>query len=304
MDSSRQALLLLKGYKITYLWHYPGMSPLDLLLSTVTTSTFVGIAIYLARHLITTRLTKSVQSEFDAKLAELNSQLRTSEESFKADLKRKEAEILALQGGPIQSRLSRQAAIEKRRLEAVDQLWSAVYDLSFAKALSAQASVLKWEAISKEVARNPKAKELFAMWKIDDGKYEGAGHSAQKARPFITPVAWAYFAAYQAILLHAVAFIKMLQIGVDAHEFMDSKNLIKLIKTALPHCAEYIDKHGPSAAYHLLDQLENSLLDELKRILDGGAADMAEVARAKQILVEASRVNHETSESKGAPKAA
>lgn len=276
------------------------MSLPDLLISTVTTSTLVGFCVYLARNLITTRLTKSVQNEFDTKLAGLNSQLRTAEESFKADLKRKEVEILALQGGAIQSRLSRQAAIEKRRLEAVDQLWSAVYDLSFAKALAAQASVLKWEAISKEVARNPKAKDLFSMWKIDQDKYEGAGHSAQKARPFLTPVAWAYFAAYQAILLHAVAFIKMLQIGVDAHAFMDNKNLVKLIKTALPHSSQYIDDHGPSAAYYLLDQLETSLLDELKRILDGGAADMAEVARAKQILIEASRVNHDVSESQGA----
>lgn len=272
------------------------MSLLEFLLSTITSSTLIAGVVYLLRGLITTRLTKSVQNEFDSKLAALTSQLRTSEEAFKADLKRKEGEILALQGGAIQSRLSRQATVDKRRLEAVDQLWGAVYDLSWAKALSAQVSILKWEAISKEVARNPKAKELFAMWKIDETKYEKAGQSGQKARPFITPVAWAYFAAYQAILLHAVAFIKLLQLGVDGHQFMASENLIKLIKTALPHYSTYIDEHGPSAAYYLLDELENSLLEELKRMLDGVAADMTEIARAKQILVEASRVNSETSE--------
>lgn len=272
------------------------MSLPEFLLSTFTSSTLIAGAVYLLRGLITTRLAKSVQSEFDSKLATLTSQLRTSEEAFKADLKRKEGEIVALQGGAIQSRLSRQATVDKRRLEAVDQLWGAVYDLSWAKGLSAQVSILKWEAISQEVARNPKAKELFAMWKIDQMKYENAGQTAQKARPFVTPVAWAYFAAYQAILLHAVAFIKMLQLGIDGHQFMTSENLIKLIKTALPHNSAYIDEHGPSAAYYLLDQLENSLLEELKRMLDGVAADMTEIARAKQILIEASRVNSEASE--------
>lgn len=274
------------------------MSWLQLLVSTVTTSTLIAVALYLVRGLVATRLTKSVQNEFDSKLADLTSQLRISEESFKADLKRKEAEILALQGGVIQNRLSRQAAVDKRMLEAIDQLWGAVYDLGWAKALAAQVSILKWEAISKEVASNPKAKELFTLWKIDQTKYENAAHFAQKARPFITPVAWAYFAAYQAILMHAVAFIKLLQIGIDGHQFMANENLIKLIKTALPHCAGYIDEHGPSAAYHLLDQLENSLLEELKRMLDGTAADMTEVARAKKILIEASRVNSDVSEVK------
>lgn len=277
-------------------WHHPGMGFLEFILSTLTSTILIAWVVYLLRGLIITRLKKSVQNEFDSKLAVLTSQLRTSEEAFKADIKRKEGEILALQGGAIQSRLSRQATVDKRRLEAIDQLWGAVYELSWAKALSAQVSILKGEAISKEVARNPKAKELFAMWKIDETRYEKAGQSGQKARPFITQVAWAYFAAYQAILMHAVAFMKMLQMGIDGHQFMNSENLIKLIKTALPHHSAYIDQHGPNAAYYLLDQLENSLLEEFKRMLDGVETDMTEIARAKQILIEASRVNSENSE--------
>ncbi|WP_341911210.1 hypothetical protein [Polaromonas sp. YR568] len=287
-----------------YLWQYPKMNPLEILLSTVTTSALIGVVLFLARNLITTRLAKSVQNEFDAKLAGLNSRLRISEDSLKADLQRKEAEILALQSGAMQSRLSRLVAIDKRRLEAVDQLWDAVYDLSFAKATAGSVSILKLEAIGKEIERNPKVKEIFAVFKIDEAKYSAAGKLAQRARPFITPVAWAYFAAYQAILMYAVALIKILQIGIDPTRFMDSKSLISLITAALPHCTEYIEKHGPTAAYYLLDQLENSLLEELKRMLDGGTTDLAEVSRAQQILVEVSRVNREVSESQSSASSA
>jgi hypothetical protein len=277
------------------------MNFLEILFPSVTAAVLTGLALFLVQKLAITRLTKTVQGEFDAKLAELNSRLRTSEEAFKADLKRKEIEILALQGGAMQSRLSRLVAVEKRRLEAVDQIWGAVYDLSFAKALAASVSGLKWEAISKEVAKNPRAKDAFAVFKIDEEKYGGAGKLARQARPFITPMAWAYYSAYEAILMHAVALMKMLQLGIDGLKFLKSEELIALIKTALPYQAEYIDQHGPSAAYYLLDQLENRLLAELKSMLDGGEADMTEVARAKKILDEAARVNFVVNEVQTTP---
>ena len=275
------------------------MSLIDILLATTSTSLLMGVVIYLTRNLILTRLTKSVQHEFDTKLSDINSRLRISEESFKADLVRKQAEIQALHNGAIQGRLNRVVALEKRRLEAVDQMWGAVHDFGFAKGIAGSMAVLKWDKISEEVARNPRAKEFFLAFKVDANKANEPVKLAQQARPFITPVAWAYYAAYQAILMHALTLVRMLELGVDAQKFLDSKNLISLIKIALPHCSVYIDQHGPSAAYYLLDQLENRLLDELRSMLDGAATDLAEVSRADQILREVSRFNQTVLESQG-----
>jgi len=275
------------------------MSLIDILLTTTSTSLLIGVVIYLTRNLIATRLTKSVQHEFDTKLSDVNSRLRISEESFKADLIRKQAEIQVLQNGAIQGRLNRVITLDKRRLEAVDQMWGAVHGLSFAKGVAGSMAVFDWDKISQEVTRNPRAKEMFTAFKVDANKANEPIKLAQQARPFITPVAWAYYAAYQAIVMHALALVKMLEFGLDARKFMKSDNLISLIKTALPHCSEYIDQHGPSAAYYLLDQLENSLLEELRSMLDGAATDLAEVVRADQILREASRVNQAVSETQG-----
>jgi hypothetical protein len=272
------------------------MNLVNVLLTTTSTSMLIGAGIYLARNLIATRLTKSVQHEFDTKLSDVNSRLRISEESFKADLVRKQVEIQALQNSAIQGRINRVIALDKRRLEAVDQMWGAVHHLGFAKGIAGYMAVLKWDKISDEVARNPRAREIFSALKVDANKANEPVKLAQQARPFITPVAWAYYAAYQAILMHAVALVKILELGLDAQKFMDSKSLVSLIKTALPHCSEYIDQHGPSAAYYLLDQLENRLLEELRNMLDGAAMDLAEVGRADQILREASRVNQSTIE--------
>jgi hypothetical protein len=277
----------------------------DFLFSTVSSSALVFGGIYLARHFITVRLTKSVQHEFDTKLEDVKSRLRISEETFKADLVRKQADIqanlgrqqadiVALQSGAIQSRLSRLIALDKRRLEAVDQLWGAVHDLGFAKGIAATIVTLRWDVVSTEVSTNPRLREMFAGFKVDPNKAAEPIRLAQLARPFITPVAWAYYAAYQAILMHAVGFVKMLELGFDPQRFMDDKSLVSLIKAALPHCSEYIDRHGPSAAYYLVEQLESNLLNELQNMLDGSVADIAEVEKASQILVAVGRVNQNT----------
>ncbi len=89
--------------------------------SITTTSVFAGI-LYLCRKLIETRLTHSVKHEFDKKL-----------ELVRADLRSKEVEIAALRGGALSAMASRQITLDKRRLEAVDQLWMAVTALAPAK---------------------------------------------------------------------------------------------------------------------------------------------------------------------------
>lgn len=254
---------------------------------------------YWAHHVLMERLRRSVQHEFDAKLAEINSRLRASEESLKADLARKQAEIVALQSGAMQARLNRVAAVDKRRIEAVDQIWSAVHGISYVKGLSAMLVGMKLDAMSAEVVKNPRAKQMFVDMNIDETKAIEPLKMAQQARPFLTPLAWAYYAAYQAIVMHALGTVKVLSLGMDATKFVDNKHLLSLVKAALPSHADYIEKFGPNAAYYLLDQLESLLLDELKGMLDGATTDMAEVARSRQILIEVDRINQHSTANTG-----
>jgi hypothetical protein len=67
------------------------------LLSTTLTTALIGLAAYLSRQFIETRLKASVQHEFNAKLEDLRVEHRMSEESFKADLRSKEGQIKSLQ---------------------------------------------------------------------------------------------------------------------------------------------------------------------------------------------------------------
>src|SRR5687767_10757560 len=138
------------------------MSLLDWLPS-ITTSGLLAASLWLGRHLILTRLTKSVEYEFGQKIEALRAQLREGEERLKADLRAKEVEIAALRSGAMTALASRQVAVDKRRLEAVDQLWSAVTSLASARGVSAHMSTINYEEAAKRVEHNPQVRKFFEV---------------------------------------------------------------------------------------------------------------------------------------------
>jgi len=112
------------------------MTLLDWVPAISTTSVFAA-GLWLLRSVISVRLTASVQHEFAKKAEMLKTTLRNSEESFKADLRSKETQIESLRSGALAGIASRQAALDARRILAVDQIWSAVQALASAKPVSA-----------------------------------------------------------------------------------------------------------------------------------------------------------------------
>lgn len=250
----------------------------------LTTTSLVAVGLWLARNLIRTRLTKSVEYEFNTKLEALKTDLRKAEEQFKADIRAKEAEMAALRGGVLNAMSTRQVALDQRRLEAVDQLWSAVNSLAPAKGISAQMALIKFEAAAAETGKNPNARQVFQVMGsgFDIKKIDLAG--AHRARPFLTPMAWALFTAYQAIVMQAAVKLELLKSGIGKADFVDQAATANLVKLALPHYAAYVDEHGDAGYHYLLDELEQRLLEELQRMVAGVDSDKANVERAAEIV--------------------
>ena len=73
-------------------------------------------------------------------------------------------------------------------------------------------------------------------------------------------------------------------------EVLDTDAVTKLIKVALPHQTEYIKKFDSGAFHYLLDELESRLLEELRKMLQGGESDKASVEQAAAILKESERL--------------
>ena len=252
----------------------------------VTTTSVMAVIVWLARSLIITRLTKSVQNEFDSKL-----------EVLKSELKTKEAQIESLRTGAMSGLITRQSALYQRKLQAIDQIWSAVKELEKAKFISATLTSLKFEECAKESARNPQFRELFetigGSFKPDNLDLSGAA----KARPFITPLAWAYYSAYSSVIMLAVGKLQILKIGVeDGQKYLKFDSSNKLLKTVLPSRSAYIDEHGTAAHHYLLDEIEQLLLMELQNIQNGQEADKENARRAAEINKEVEKVANEVAE--------
>ena len=256
----------------------------------ISTTSLLAFVVWLMRSIIKTRLSKSVQHEFDTKLEVIRTQLRKNEESFKADLRAKDAQIELLRSGAISGLASRQATLDKRRIEAVDQLWSAVTELAPAKSASAMMTAIKFEAAAKEAAKNPRFRQLFEMLGAALDLKKLGSTNASKVRPFVSEMSWAIFSAYQAVLLFAVTQLHMLKGGLDMPDVMNTSAITKLVQAVLPHHTAYLEKYGASGYHHLVEELESQLLKELRNFLKGEESDRASVEQAAIILQESQRV--------------
>ncbi|MCI0420645.1 MAG: hypothetical protein L0312_15700, partial [Acidobacteria bacterium] len=223
----------------------------------ISTSALLALALWLTRNLVLTRLTKSVQHEFDAKLETLRAVLRKNEEEFKAELRRKDDEITAIRTAAMTALASSQAEVERRRIQAVDQLWNGVKVLSSGKWAASVLSTLKIDIVSAHIENDPKLQQVIGVMalNIDEIPKLWTGSEAHAARPYVSPMAWALFSAYQAIMGFAVSLLAMLKQGLPAEKFFDQKGIANILKAALPEHGEYIDRYGSAGYFYLLDQL-------------------------------------------------
>ena len=250
-------------------------------------------------------ITASVEHTFNEKLETIRADLGKQAEKFTSQLRAKETEIAALRDGVLSGRANRQALLDKRRLEAVERIWSAVVDLAPFKNVSAMMASIKFDAAAKRAPHDAKLRMLFEIILQPVSGTEFPTSSAQKEMPFISPMAWAYFSAYQTIVGFAFAQAKMLELGVgDAGKLLNSDGVKKLLKTALPHQAGKIDAHDVSMTHYYLDVLEERLITELKGMLKGVETDAAAITQAAEIAAQVKKISEECGAGLAAAEAA
>lgn len=259
----------------------------------------LALIAYWSRKLIVTRLTRAVSHEYDKKLAVLKADLDGSQSALRAELQAKQAQLDTFRSVVLSGFASRQAAVDKRRIEAVDQLWEAVRLLGSAKATATVMSKFHFEALLKEVERNPKAADIVKPLSFPIEKMAEVSLSSHSARPYLSPLAWAYFAAFQSILMFSVVQAMMVQHRLTKPELLNEKHVVNLAIAALPEQKAYLEEHGAIGAFYLLDTLESRLLGELTRTLKVGAGDNENAEQAAGIIQAVEELNKDVEAAKG-----
>ena len=103
----------------------------------------------------------------------------------KSDLRTKEAEISALREAVLSGRANRQALLDKRRLEAVEKIWATVIALGPAKAISATMSIIKYDAVAKDILKNPKLRQIIESVLPSTGDHSDEIAKTMKEQPFV-----------------------------------------------------------------------------------------------------------------------
>lgn len=270
----------------------------------ISTTSLFTVALWLGRNLIATRLNASVQHEFNRDLEKMRTELRNSEELFKADLRARDAQFELVRTNVMSGIASRQAALDKRRIEAVEQLWSAVVEQTNAKFASSMLCSFNYEAALKESSVNSELRKMFDRFPTGMEPKAVECTLAYKARPFVSEIAWAIFSAYQAILSLAVMKIQMLKIGLNMPSLLKSSAVKDLAKAALPHQSAFLDVHGADGVHLLVDELEMLLLAKLKESLKGTESDKENISQAALIMQEAEKVMRTISDIAAKPRPA
>lgn len=270
----------------------------EFLLSTVTSSVVVGAALVAARDLIATRLTASVKHEFDMKLEAGRAEFKAREqelqhtfnmklESVRSALKDRESEIQLLRTNLLTGVAGRQAAIEQRRLAAIEQLWDGWYGFSKHQMAVQFIAYLKIDLIQQQIPTNPKLREFIAQ--LDQFDLTPLAEKGWQARPFVSPLAWAIYLTYTTIIAVSVFKFKQLQIG--GVSMLDEDAVVELVVAAFPEKADYIRRRGTAAFAELLKELDTKFFAEIANMLSGNESDAEMLRQSQRILEAAGKAN-------------
>lgn len=257
----------------------------------------VALLVWLVPRMILAQFTKALEHGNDKRLEVLRAEHRDTAHNLVAQLKAKETELAVLRAGALTSMANRQMALDQRRLEAVEQIWSAVIVLGRAKYVSSIMSVTKLGPAADLAKANPDAREVFEIIGSKADPKVLFSDDVAKARPFVSEMTWALFNAYQTIISHAVLKLEFIKSGLGGKDLIDQGAISRVIKSALPDQVSYIERYGDAGYHNLLDALEVRLLEEMRRSLRGIESDKASVEQAAVILRASSEINQSTQRS-------
>jgi hypothetical protein len=244
-----------------------------------------AIGVFIGRNWLKASIERAVQHRFDEKIEALRTELRKGEETFKSELRLKETEIAALRDGILNGRAQRQALFNQRRMQAVERVWSAINILAPFRVVSEFMARINFSVVAEEAAGDRRIQEFAAMITKNVPDMKTFEIPAKNEQPFVSALAWAYFSAYQMVVLAAYMRAKVLEFGLNnAAKLFNNEPIKALLKAALPHQSEYIDQYDASAYHFLLDELQERLLAELQKMLRGEDQDAASVAQAAIIM--------------------
>lgn len=264
--------------------------------------TVISALFLLIMQIAKTRWEKRIQQKFDTKLEALRSSFRIDEAKIKSTLEENHAQLENLRQSALSGLSQRHTSISKRQLIAVENVWNSVVSISKGKPLLEMTRHLHMDKALKEAERIDSQGEAMRrsaaeIWKTF-GYENGMGPSVAEERPFISLQSWALYSAYSSIFGFCAAEWIALKTGTGSKMLNKQPKVLDLLKTVLPHQTNYIDEKGKTALPYLVDEIEDLLLDTLKKEMLNSNMDHASLAQATEIIRASEKLSQSLQEEK------
>jgi hypothetical protein len=249
---------------------------LDFLLSSISSASLVGIAIWLSRTWIKERLTASIHVETEERLAKLKSELEATNQKVR-DL----TSVAASANQQVES------ALLEHRIAAVKLVWETVQDWQQVTAATMFISVLTEDWI-KQNASHHGTKSTFEQLLngIEPMSFLKKQNRAFLTRPFLSEPAWALYFAYHSFLSTRLTKAMILTIpGLNHAEMLTRIGERELLaKSAPPGILAAYDKNAYAATEPYLHHLREEMLREFKEMLSGHRASAQALHNAAEVV--------------------
>lgn len=232
----------------------------------------------------------AVRTKFEKDLEAVRSDFRRDEERLRADIRRGEDELNALRSGALANLTTRQAELGRRRLQALEAVWSSVVDMGRLKWGVRIAQALKFDALLDATkgsgSQALKLREFIGTIAGPSGDLRTLTDlvGADKERPFVPPLVWAVYAAYRTIMYWPPIMFAAIKAGAGTDVISPPDEMMKMLKEVLPHQSDYIDQWRESSFALLVDELELKLLTLIKDAVEKPGDDRDQIEQAENIL--------------------
>ncbi len=248
----------------------------------ITTTSLFGLILWILRKWFSERLSSSIKHDYNKKLENIKNTFSQEIEILKFELEERKSELSSLKSSALANLTKRQALMFDKQVQSASRIWEARVNLGKGALVSELSSRINWDFVNEN--KTPDAgtqricEEILKSFNVNDL----STIEVMKERPFVSPIVWAYYSAYQAIIVDAYLRVTLTSSGQSLSP-IKTDFTSKLLQTTLPEFSASIKKHNTSLYPQLLDHISDKLLQEITNMLSGKEIDKATIESAHNI---------------------
>lgn len=247
---------------------------------------FIGLVTYFCKDWLLAKIIKKIETEQKLKLAEFDAEISKAEadrKSFEETNIRNEEFI---RRSVESTRNHHSTTLNDLRIEAVKSLWESVVLSYKVRILIAQLQSLNVDEILNQSNDNS-IKEFMnviaSTSNVDQYLQEIAQQNVNKYRPFIPQKLWEYYSAYMSVISTALMVMKTVEFGVGDKKLYDFGSAAEEVFKIAPFGKEGFEKFGWTFMFHQDKILENAIISEIRKFVDGDELDEKQITLATNL---------------------